>query len=99
MVHRIDWMVKVTLLLIAGFLGIIAVRPLVEPETKALAQAARFDHVTIVSPVFLYKGEQGLLVLDKRSANVWFIPRRNEVFATPIFLTKLPFEKLDQAPQ
>ena len=96
---KIDWMMRAALLAIAGFLGMIALRPLMEPGMKAQAQSARFDHVSIVAPVFLYKGEQGLLVLDRRNANVWFISRRQDTFANPVFVVRLPFEKLDQAPQ
>ena len=102
--HRIDCTVKVLLLAIAGSLGMIAVRPLIDPGVKALAQSARFDHIYIVSPLFLYKGEQGLLVLDRRNANVWFMPKQNDTFAghlykDPIFVTRVPFEKLDHGPQ
>ena len=64
-----------------------------------MAQSARFDNVNIVSPVFLYKGQQGLLEMDRRNANVWFIPKVNDQFGTPTFVLRLPFEKLDQAPQ
>ena len=94
-----DWTLKAILLAIALFLGMIALRPLFEPGTKALAQSARFDHVNIVSPVFLYKGRQGLLVIDKRNANVWFIPKVDDDFKAPVFVLRLPFEKLDQSPQ
>jgi len=96
---RIDWTFKATLLVIAIFLGMIAVRPFFEPNTKVLAQSARFDHVFIVSTVFLYKGGQGLLVLDRRNGNVWFIPKVNDSFQDPVFVVRMQFEKLDQAPQ
>ncbi|HTS66557.1 MAG TPA: hypothetical protein VMH28_31255 [Candidatus Acidoferrales bacterium] len=96
---KTDWILRATLLAIALFLGIIAVRPLVEPSVRAQAQAARFDHVSIISPVFMYKGRQGLLVMDKRNANVWFIPRVDDEFKDAVFVLRLPFEKLDQAPQ
>ena len=49
--------------------------------------------------MFLYKGQQGLLVMDRRNANVWFIPKANDQFQAPVFLIRIPFEKLDQAPQ
>jgi hypothetical protein len=47
----------------------------------------------------LYKGQQGLLALDKRNANVWFIPKSNDQFGDPVFVLRVPFEKLDQAPR
>jgi len=94
-----DWFLKAILLTIALFLGIIALRPFFDPPVSALAQSARFDHVYIVSPVFLYKGQQGLLVMDRRNANIWFIPKVNDQFGNPSFVLRLPFEKLDQSPQ
>ena len=94
-----DWLQRFSLLLIATFLGVIALRPFVDPDTKALAQSARFDHVTIVSTGFLYKGGQGILVLDRRNGNVWFIPKANDSFQDPVYLIHVPFEKLDQAPR
>jgi len=96
---NIDRSVKALLLLIAIFLGIIALRPLVNPDNKVMAQTAKFEHVQIVSPLFLYKGNQGILVLDQRNANIWFIPKVNEHYVSPVFVTRLPFDKLDQAPQ
>ncbi len=60
-----------------------------------MAQAARFDHVFIVSVAFLYKGHQGLLVMDRRNANVWFFPRVNDQYQSPILVEKLQFDKLD----
>jgi len=49
--------------------------------------------------MFLYKGAQGLLVMDRRNANVWFIPKTGDQFGAPVFVIRVPFEKLDQAPQ
>jgi hypothetical protein len=94
-----DRFLKTTLLAIAVLLTIIAVRPLVEPAATVLAQTPRFDHVFIVSTMFLYKGQQGLLVMDRRNGNVWFIPKMNDVFQDPVFVVRMQFEKLDQAPR
>jgi len=94
-----DRTLRAILATIALFLGMIAVRPFLDPATKALAQSATFDHVYLVSPTFLYKGQQGLLVMDRRNANVWFIPRKGDVFENPIFVIRVPLEKLDQSPQ
>ena len=99
MAPKIDKTVTFLLLAIAVFLGIIALRPLAEPGTSVLAQGPRFEHVSIASAAFLYKGEQGLLVWDRRNANVWFIPKRNDAFGKPVFMLRLPFDQLDQAPQ
>jgi len=96
--HKSDWTLKAILIAIPLFLAIHALRPLFQP-VEAMAQPARFDHVFIVSTVFLYKGQQGLLVLDRRNANVWFVPRTGEEFHAPVFVVRLPFEKLDQPPQ
>ena len=89
--------------MIAIFLGLIALRPFWTPDVKALADSAKFDHLHIVSPLFLYKGQQGLLVMDKRNGNIWFMGRQsdelNVKYNDPVLVTKIPFEKLDQAPQ
>jgi len=96
---RNDLFIKVTLLAIALFLGVIALHPLFEPAIAVQAQGARFDHVQILSAMFLYKGAQGLLVMDKRNGNVWFIPKVNDGFQDPVFIVRMQFEKLDRAPQ
>ena len=97
---RSDCTLKAILLAIALFLGILALGPLVNPTVSAQAQGgARFDHVVLVATTFLYKGQQGLLVLDKRNGNVWFIPKANDQFQDPAFVIRVPFEKLDRASQ
>lgn len=97
--YKPDRFVTTILAAIALFLGIIALRPFFHPPVNAFAQTARFDYIHIVSPVFLYKGQQGLLVLDQRNANVWFIPKVDDQFKTPVFVIRVPFDKLDQSPQ
>jgi hypothetical protein len=93
------WTTKLIFLLIASFLGIIALRPFFEPMPAVQAQAARFDHVTILATTFLYKGQQGLLLMDRRNGNIWFVPRQENVFKDPMFVIRMQFEKLDQSPQ
>ena len=89
--------------LIAAFLGIIALRPLYQPEQRVAAESPKYDHINIVAPVFLYKGQQGLLLIDKRNGNIWFIGRGNDELALkygePVFVTQIPLDKLDQAPR
>jgi hypothetical protein len=95
-------MLHVSLVAIALFLGVIAFRDYVHPQQTALAFDTKFDYVTIVSPVFLYKGTQGVLLLDKRNGNIWFISKGDQInpsFKDPVYITRLPLEKLDQAPQ
>ncbi len=91
--------VKAMLVVIALLLGVIALRPYVAPDLAVSAQSARYDHIYIAASGFLYKGQQGLLVMDKRNANIWFIPRANDRFLSPVFLLQLPLDKLDDAPQ
>jgi hypothetical protein len=93
---RADRTLKVTLMTIALLLGLIALRPFVEPASKVQAQAARFDHVFVISTLFLYKGQQGLLVMDRRNGNLWLIPKQNDMFQDPVFIYRMQFEKLDQ---
>jgi hypothetical protein len=89
---------KILLAIIALLLGFLA-GSLLHPATSVMAQAARFDHVEIVSPLYLYKGQQGILTWDRRNANVWFIPQADGKFHDPIYVTRVPFEKMDQAPR
>ncbi len=94
-----EWTTRLILLAIALFLGMTALRPFFEPIPAVQAQASRFDHVTILATTFLYKGQQGLLLLDRRNGNVWFVPRQDDVFKDPVFVIRMQFEKLDQSPQ
>jgi hypothetical protein len=102
--HKPDWTLRVTLPAITLLLGLIAVRPFFDPANRVLAQSARFDHVDIMSASYLYKGSQGLLMLDRRNGNIWFMPKTVDTyqkltFHNPVFVGRAPFEKLDQAPQ
>jgi len=96
---KFDLTLKLLLLAIAISLCAIAVHPLVTPAATVLAQPARFDHVFIISTVFLYRGQQGLLVMDRRNGNIWFIPKVNDSFQDPVYVMRMQFEKLDQAPR
>jgi hypothetical protein len=91
------------LLAIAGFLGMIALRPYFAPQTKVAADSNRFDYVNVISPVFLYNGKQGILLMDQRNGNVWFLPRNGDnmkvAYDDPAFVLHIPLEKLDQAPR
>ena len=93
-----DWSTRMILLAIALLLGTIALRPYFDPMPAVQAQAARYDHVTILATTFLFKGQQGLLLLDRRNGNVWFVPKQNDVFKDPVFVIRMQFEKLDQPP-
>ena len=94
-----NWSLNVLLSVIAVLLALLLVRPVITPPVTVLAEPARFDHVFIASATFLYKGTQGVLVMDRRNGNVWLFPRVNETFQDPLFLMRLQFEKIDQAPQ
>ena len=58
--------------------------------------------IALVATSFVFGGNTGLLTLDKRNGNVWFIPRGQDMektwFKEPVFLIRVPFEKLDQPP-
>jgi hypothetical protein len=96
---RTDIFTRVILLAIAVLLGVIALHPLFDPGITAQAQGAKFDHVVVVSAVFLYHGRQGLLLADKRNGNIWFMPRVDEKYIDPVFVMRLELEKLDRPPQ
>ena len=98
--NRSDRMLKLVLLIIAVLLGMIAARPYFEPEMAVAADSGRFDYRTVVSPAYLYNGRQGVLLMDKRNGNVWFLARYTDnlkvTFADPLFLAHLPLEKVDE---
>jgi len=98
-----DRICKTALLSIAVFLGMIAVRPYLSPETKVAADSGRYDYASVISAAFLYQGKQGILLLDKRNGNVWFIARNGDnmtvTFADPVMLIHVPLEKLDEQPR
>jgi hypothetical protein len=104
MEQRIAFLLKLTMMATVLLLGLITLDQLFEPRVKAQAEAARFDHVQVVSTAFIHKGQLGLLLLDRRNANVWFAQRSTDEsgrvpFEDPVFLFRAPFEKLDQMPQ
>ena len=92
-------MLKAILMTIALSSGFIAMRPFFDPADKVEAQTAKFDHVCLLPTVFLHKGQQGFLLMDRRNANVWFIPKTDDKLEAPVFVIRVPFEKLDQSPQ
>lgn len=94
-----DWMLKSLLLLIVLLLGMIALQSYAPTIETVHAQTAKFDHVTVVSPLFLHKGERGLLLLDKRNGNVWFMPQKDGSYTDPQFFLRVPFEQLDRQPR
>ena len=102
--HRADWFLKVTFMVIAVLLGAIALHPYVKPDIKVLADSGRFNYVYVVSPMYLYQGHQGVLIMDERNGNVWFVAKvhdgsANIAFKEPVFVARLPLEKLDDAPR
>ena len=96
-----DRTLKSLLLAIAVFLGMIALRPYFKTDLQVSADSGRFDYVHIISVGYLYHGDQGILVLDWRNGNVWFMGRGNGTtpsYRKPVFVVRLPLDKLDQAP-
>jgi len=97
-----DWFVKLALALTLLLLGMIAARPFFLAEVKVSADTGQFDYVTIISAGFLYQGNQGVLLLDRRNGNVWFIGKGSGMeisFKDPIFVVRLPLEKMNQTPR
>jgi hypothetical protein len=87
---------KLVVLIVAIAAFVLATQAYLGQVPTASAQAARFDYVTIVSPVYLYRGQRGLLLLDRRNGNVWFMPEKDGAYQDPSFVLRVPFEKLDQ---
>ena len=85
-----------TLLIAALILAMLVIRT---PAANVSADSGRFDYVHVISPVYLYQGNQSVLVLDKRNGNIWFFGKGDEMqvtFRDPVLVTRLALEKLDQ---
>ena len=100
--RNIDRTTRIALILIAVLLAVIALELRTGRPERVYADSSRFDHVQVVATSFVFGGSTGLLVLDKRNGNVWFIPRGQNMektwFKDPVFIIKVPFEKLDHQP-
>lgn len=96
-----DRILKLMLLFIAVLLGMIAVRPYVVPEMAVIGDSGRFDYLIVVSPAYIYNGRQGVLLMDKRNGNVWFLGRYTDnmkvTFGDPVFVAHVPLEKVNEA--
>lgn len=97
-----DRTTKIALIVIATLLAVIAAELRTARPERVYADSSRFDHVQVIATNFLFGGNPGVLVLDKRNGNVWFIARGQDMekawLKDPVFLIRVPFEKLDQAP-
>jgi hypothetical protein len=97
-----DRTTRIFLAVIATLLAIIAIELRTTGPQPAYADSSRFDHIQVVGTSLTFKGDTGMLVLDKRNGNAWFIPRGQDMqktwFKDPVFLIRVPFEKLDEAP-
>jgi hypothetical protein len=83
-------------------LGIIASQLWLKNPVTALADSGKYDYVTIISPLYLYQGREGVLLLDKRNGNVWFVAKSLDAdlsFKDPVLVVRFPLEKLDQPDQ
>ncbi|MDA8340260.1 MAG: hypothetical protein M0Z70_13255 [Nitrospiraceae bacterium] len=93
---KFDSFVKAMLVLIVLFLGIIAIRPFVEPEIgyAGFQSGIKFGHVHIgVGSKYLPDGSTGAWVVDLRNGNVWGFRNYD---TDPVYLGKFKFEALDQ---
>ena|SRR6476620_10556394 len=71
---------------------------IIRPAT-AYADSGRYDYIQLISTGFLYNGSQGILLLDKRNGNVWFLSKGSDTkpgFKDPAFVVRVPLEKLDE---
>jgi hypothetical protein len=100
--YQVDKVARTALILVALLLAVIASQLWLRNEVAVSADSGRYDYVSIVSPMFLYKGNQGVLLLDKRNGNVWFVAKSQDMnisFKDPVLVVRFPLEKLDQPPQ
>ena len=98
---RTDWLL-VTVIVVFGCIMLVELTkvPLSPHGSWVSANTVRFDYMDVVSSAYPYQGRHGLLLLDKRNGNVWFIANGNDLsgnFKDPVFVTRLSLENLDQA--
>ena len=57
--------------------------------------------ISVVSAGYIYNGRPGVLLLDKRNGNVWFLGKHTSdmksLFSDPVFVAHVPLEKVDEA--
>ncbi|HKD07085.1 MAG TPA: hypothetical protein VKB79_14375 [Bryobacteraceae bacterium] len=95
-------LLKAILTICVLLLGLVALQAFRGGTATVSAASGRYDYVSIISPVFVYKGVQGVLLLDSRNGNIWFVPKGTDFnvnFKDPVFVIRLPLDKLDNAPQ
>ena len=95
-----DRTTKLLLVAITLLLSIVAIRPYIEPSQTVRAEA-RFDHVNVLSTGWIRNGRPGILLMDRRNGNVWYMGTQTEKgpgLGEPQFILRVPFEKLDQVP-
>jgi hypothetical protein len=100
-----DLLSQLILAIIAILLGVIASKLQLDRPLPVRADTGRFDYVQVLAAPYLYNGNQGVLLLDKRNGNVWFISKVQDMtmkktsFKDPVFIVRVPLEKLDEQAQ
>jgi hypothetical protein len=100
--NQTDKLTKTALIAIVLLLGMIAAQLWMRNTITVSADSGQYDYITIVSPLYLYKGSQGVLLLDKRNGNVWFVARSQDQdlsYEDPVLVVRFPLEKLNQPTQ
>ena len=96
-----DRTTKLLLLAIVLLLGVLAIRPFLEPTQTVWAEA-RFDHVNVLATNWIRNGRTGVLLMDRRNGNVWHMitqqTDKGPSLGDPQFVVRVPFEKLDDVP-
>jgi hypothetical protein len=93
---KFDSFVKVMLVLIVLFLGIIAIRPFVETEIgyAGFQSGIKFGHIHIgFGNIELPDGNLGKAVVDLRNGNAWGF---SDYDTDPVYLGRFKFEALDK---
>jgi hypothetical protein len=67
---RVDTSTKILLVVIAFFLGLIALRPLVQVDT-AKANPGSFDYITPLPFTTLQGGGLATVLMDNRTGDIW----------------------------
>jgi hypothetical protein len=68
------------------------------PPSGDFATSSRIDYVYVLSPDYVYRGANGVLLMDKRNGNIWFFANGSNTemrFSDPVLVSRLRLEQLD----
>ncbi len=86
---RFDWLTKVILTVIAIFLGVLAFRPVVQPQPVMAQNGGSYSFQILEGMVTLRKADGtqtwGKVAVDMRTGDVWGFPMKQQNTPYPVY--------------